>query len=56
MQLASKLMKNTKGLRKAVFLDRDGTIIEDNGYIDNPLQVVFYEHAISSLRKIADFF
>lgn len=38
----------------AIFLDRDGTIIEDLGYIKNPSDVVFYQtsfKALSILQK-----
>ncbi len=36
----------------AAFLDRDGTIIEDNGDLSDPSQVVFFEDTISSLRRL----
>jgi len=40
----------------AVFLDRDGTIIEDRGDLSSPSQVVFFENTVSSLRRLsADF-
>lgn len=38
----------------AIFLDRDGTIIEDRGYIKNPSDVIFYPmsfKALSILQK-----
>jgi len=40
--------------RSAIFLDRDGTIIEDHGYIKDPLDIVFYPasfKALSILQK-----
>lgn len=43
-------------LRPAVFLDRDGTIIEDRGDLGHPSQVVFFEAAIDSLRRLCDRF
>lgn len=46
-------MKKTNAQNKgipAVFLDRDGTIIEDRGYLSDPSQVVFFRDTISSLR------
>ncbi|MFH1707604.1 MAG: L-threonylcarbamoyladenylate synthase [Planctomycetota bacterium] len=36
----------------AVFLDRDGTLIEDRGYLSEPRQVVFYPETIHALRKL----
>ena len=37
----------------AVFLDRDGTIIEDCGDLSNPSQVVFFKDTVSSLRCLS---
>jgi len=37
---------------KAVFLDRDDTVIEDTGYIDDPGQVKLSEGAAESLGKL----
>jgi D-glycero-D-manno-heptose 1,7-bisphosphate phosphatase len=36
----------------AVFLDRDGTIIEDQGDLSDPSQVVFFKDTIPSLRRL----
>ncbi|HOW65839.1 MAG TPA: HAD family hydrolase [Candidatus Paceibacterota bacterium] len=36
----------------AVFLDRDGTLIEDRGSLRSPAQVVFYEETVPSLRRL----
>ncbi len=36
----------------AVFLDRDGTLIEDRGSLRSPAQVVFYPETIAALRRI----
>ena len=36
--------------RAAVFLDRDGTIVEDLGDLSDPSQVVFFSDTVSSLR------
>jgi D-glycero-D-manno-heptose 1,7-bisphosphate phosphatase len=38
--------------RKAIFLDRDGTIIEDKGYINDIKDVEFYDFTFDSLRKL----
>lgn len=37
---------------KAVFLDRDGTLIEDSGYISSPDQVKFIPGAIEAVRQL----
>ena len=42
--------------RPAVFLDRDGTIIEDCGDLSNPAQVVFFKDTVPALRLLADHF
>jgi L-threonylcarbamoyladenylate synthase len=36
----------------AVFLDRDGTLIEDRGHLSAPGQVVFYPDTIPALRRL----
>lgn len=40
--------------RPAIFLDRDGTLIEDRGYLRHPSEVVFYQDTIDSLRRLKD--
>ena len=40
----------------AVFLDRDGTLIEDGGNLRDPGEVIFYEETIESLRKLQEHF
>ncbi len=40
--------------RPAVFLDRDGTLIEDLGFIRDPSQVVFHPKTFSALRRLHD--
>ncbi|NOZ64567.1 MAG: HAD family hydrolase [Caldiserica bacterium] len=42
--------------RSAIFLDRDGTLIEDSGYIHDPSQVVFFEDTIPALRCLSEYF
>jgi len=37
---------------KAVFLDRDGTIIEDLGYISSPEQIKFIPGAIEAIKAL----
>ena len=39
---------------KAVFLDRDGTIIEDSGYINSPEQIKFIPGSIEAIKKLND--
>ena len=39
-------------LRPAVFLDRDGTIIEDRGYLSCLSQVVFFDDTVPALQKL----
>ena len=41
---------------KGVFLDRDGTIIEDRGHLRDPSQVVFFPEAFEALRRLQDEF
>jgi D-glycero-D-manno-heptose 1,7-bisphosphate phosphatase len=36
----------------AVFLDRDGTIIEEVGYLDRPERVVLYPYAVDAIRAL----
>jgi len=39
-----------------VFLDRDGTIIEDQGHLAEPADVVFYPDTIPALRRLQEHF
>ena len=39
-------------LRRAVFLDRDGTIILDTGYLSNPSEIALLPNAAEALRKL----
>lgn len=41
-------------MNRAVFLDRDGTIIEDKNYLRHPEQVVFLPGAVAALKKLQD--
>jgi L-threonylcarbamoyladenylate synthase len=38
--------------KPAVFLDRDGTLIEDRGHLDDPSQVAFYPGTFEALRRL----
>jgi histidinol-phosphate phosphatase family protein len=39
-----------------VFLDRDGTLIEDRGHLANASEVVFYPDTIEALRRLQERF
>jgi L-threonylcarbamoyladenylate synthase len=43
-------------LKPAVFLDRDGTIIEDRGHLRMPSEVVFYPDTVRTLSKLQEHF
>jgi D-glycero-D-manno-heptose 1,7-bisphosphate phosphatase len=40
----------------AVFLDRDGTIIEDRGYLGDVSRIVFFPETIEALRLLQKYF
>ncbi len=42
----------TKRFERAVFLDRDGTIIEEVGYLDRPERVEFFPWTIDAIRVL----
>ncbi len=42
--------------RPAVFLDRDGTLIEDRGHLGHPSQVAFFNETVTSLQKLQEYF
>jgi L-threonylcarbamoyladenylate synthase len=48
-------MKRT-GPKAAIFLDRDGTIIEDRGYLTKKEQVCFYPQSFTALKKLQKHF
>jgi len=45
----SKVSPNQK---PAIFLDRDGTLIHDRGYLRRPEEVCFYPQTVPALRKL----
>jgi histidinol-phosphate phosphatase family protein len=49
-----KLKKNHPVV--AVFLDRDGTLIEDRGYLRSPDEVVFFDYTVETLRRLQPHF
>jgi D-glycero-D-manno-heptose 1,7-bisphosphate phosphatase len=40
----------------AVFLDRDGTIVEDRGYIKDPSEIIFYPESFPALNMLQEHF
>jgi D-glycero-D-manno-heptose 1,7-bisphosphate phosphatase len=43
-------------MSKAIFFDRDGTIIKDHGYLKHEKDVEFYESTFESLKKLQQYF
>jgi D-glycero-D-manno-heptose 1,7-bisphosphate phosphatase len=41
-------------MKRAVFLDRDGTIIEEKEYLSDPAKVVIFPGAAEALRRLQD--
>src|SRR5258705_8577486 len=41
-------------MKRAVFLDRDGTLIEDRDYLQRPEEVVIYPGAADALKRLQD--
>ena len=41
-------------MKRAVFLDRDGTLIEERNYLSRPEQVAVFEGAGAALRRLQD--
>ncbi len=39
-------------MHKAVFIDRDGTLIEDVGYLNHPGQIQFIPGAIEAIKML----
>ncbi|HPX05640.1 MAG TPA: HAD family hydrolase [Tenuifilaceae bacterium] len=40
----------------AIFLDRDGTLVEDVGFISNPSQVMFFPFTVEALKMLQPHF
>jgi D-glycero-D-manno-heptose 1,7-bisphosphate phosphatase len=40
------------GLRRAVFLDRDGVLIEEAGYLDRLERMVFFPYTVDAVRQL----
>ena len=43
-------------MRQAVFLDRDGTMIKDSGFLSDPSKVVFYSFTVEALKLLQEKF
>ena len=39
-------------MKRAVFLDRDGTIIEEAGYLDRLDRLVFFPYSVDAIRGL----
>lgn len=52
--MPAKTLSEKGGSRAAVFLDRDGTLIEDRGDLFEPSQVVFFTDTVSALRRLCE--
>ena len=46
----------TSPSHRAVFLDRDGTVVKDVGYLTDPAQLTLLPHAIDGIRLLQDQF
>jgi len=53
-KIINKNMQLIATLRKALFIDRDGTIIEDVPYSANPGKIVIYQDAVDLMRNYAN--
>src|SRR6266849_7211427 len=47
-------MTSTRAKSRAVFVDRDGTIIHDADYCSDPNQVEIFDGAAEALRRLKD--
>jgi histidinol-phosphate phosphatase family protein len=47
-------VRSIEKLRPAVFLDRDGTIIDDVGYLADPAGISFYPGVPEALKRLQD--
>jgi D-glycero-D-manno-heptose 1,7-bisphosphate phosphatase len=45
---------NFSAERRAIFIDRDGTLIVDKDYLHKPKEVQFFEGAIAALKRAID--
>lgn len=45
-----------RNMNTAIFLDRDGTIIEDRGHLRDPSEVVFFPETFEALQQLQKYF
>lgn len=50
------MLKVGSNKKTAVFLDRDGTLIHDRGYLRSPDEVCFFRQTVPALRKLQEQF
>jgi len=43
-------------MRPAIFLDRDGTLIKDSGFLSDPAKAVFYPFTVEALKLLKEEF
>jgi D-glycero-D-manno-heptose 1,7-bisphosphate phosphatase len=48
--------KSRELIKKAIFLDRDGVIVEDTGYISSPEELILFPDVIPVLKKLQNSF
>jgi len=53
--LAGSPYEDSRMKKPAVFLDRDGTLIEDAGFLRDIARIDFYPQTFSALRSLGDF-
>ena len=54
--MIARLFKTSHSPRSAVFLDRDGTLIEDIGYLRRPEDIVWFPDTFNALRRLTKHF
>ncbi len=54
VKLAQHKLEQSKMTEKAVFLDRDGTLIQEKNYLSNPNEIEIIDGAVDSLKKLQD--
>src|SRR5205809_5982981 len=51
-RISTRIATMTDALSPAVFIDRDGTIMEDRDYCSNPSEVKLFPGALEALRRL----
>ena len=47
-------MSGERAAKRAIILDRDGTIVVDHGYLEDPARLEFLPGAAAALRQFSD--